>query len=49
MNARACDNADAAKAHFRLAGLYLNRAHSGDEDKDVHRILGAACGGGSGS
>jgi hypothetical protein len=41
--ARASDSADAAKAHFQLAGLFLDRAHQGRERKDVDRYLGAAC------
>ena len=40
--ARTSDDADAAKAHFQLAGLFLERAHQGREHEDADRYLGAA-------
>ena len=48
VNARAAGNRNAAKAHFQRAGLYLNRAHSGEAAKEVGRYLGVACAGKSG-
>ena len=42
LNARASDDPAAARSHFRLAGLYLNRARP-ETDKDLDRHIGAAC------
>ena len=42
VNARSGTTPDAASAHFHLAGLYLTKARSGSESRDVARHVGAA-------